>query len=101
MCHRGTDWSRTTSKASESEDDREAERSSWTTRAKTRLAAFVSGDETDESAPSAGETDEREPDETPRGPDETPREPPTAEVSPESDESETDEEREEEPILAD
>lgn len=119
MCHRRTDWSRTSSRASESDEESESEsdRAWWGARvareatrraravkprasAKERLAAFVSPDEivTTEETPTDG---------TPT--DEPPTEPmvePEPETSAEPSESETadeteEDEREAEPIPAD
>ncbi|MFC4450879.1 hypothetical protein [Halorussus aquaticus] len=47
MCHRRGDWSRTSSRVSEPEDERERDGTAWTVRAKERLAAFLASDEGD------------------------------------------------------
>jgi len=97
MCHRRTDWSRTSNRASvpadedetERDDRGRADRSPWPARARERLAALVPT-----GAWPAGETPEPFADEG----SVTEREPTT---EPESDPSESDDEREEEPIPAD
>ena len=87
MCHRRTDWSRTSSRASESNDEREEERAPWTARAKDRLATFVAPEE----------EKIEEPPEKPMVETETTGSKPSGDAE----EPETEDEREEEPIPAD
>lgn len=99
MCHRRTDWSRTSSRASEPDEESEPEndRASWGARAKERLVSFVSPPEmgaTDEESDSV----EEPPAESMVEPEpETTAEPTESEVADEAEEDE----REEEPIPAD
>lgn len=93
MCHRRGDWSRTSSKASEPEEQPEEKHAWLPSRAKDLLVTYVSGGATEST------------DETPEHPaveadSETPTAEPTeSEVSDEIEESE--DEREEDPIPAD
>ena len=47
MCHRRGDWSRTSSRASEPDEERDREESPGWVRAKARLVELVSRDETE------------------------------------------------------
>jgi hypothetical protein len=95
MCHRRGEWSRTSSRASETEAETErGERAGWTVRAKERLAALVSGVSEAESPEQP--TADRGP-ETPSA-DAPEREAPTETEAPTE---EPEDEREEEPIPAD
>ncbi|WP_135824695.1 hypothetical protein [Halorussus ruber] len=97
MCHRRGEWSRTSSRASEPEEDPD-ENSAWVgARAKDLLVTFVSGDadETPEREKPEAPTIEAEP-ETPETDPKTPSADPT-EVEEDAEEPE----REEDPISAD
>ncbi|WP_137284294.1 hypothetical protein [Halorussus salinisoli] len=86
MCHRRGDWSRTSDRASESDDERERDETpGWTARAADRLATFLSVG----NSHADGETPERPVSETT----------PTGETT-DSEADETEDEREE-PIPAD
>ena len=94
MCHRRGDWSRTSSRASEPDEEREREETPGWVRAKDRLVSFVSRDESEP---------DRESPERPAMETESPslrEEASESEVSEES-ESAVDDEHEEEPIPAD
>jgi len=98
MCHRRGDWSRTSSRASEPEEDPD-ENSAWVgARAKDLLVTFVSGGTTE----SENETPDREKPERPavEADPETPSTDST-ESGVEEDADEPELEREEEPIPAD
>jgi hypothetical protein len=100
MCHKRGEWSRTSSRVSESEAERDEEKAWWPSRAKERLVTFVSagGGETTDETP---ESDRERPEIPAVDPEpETPSADPTeSELEDEADDPET--EREEDPIPAD
>lgn len=89
MCHRRSDWSRTPSRASEPEDEPADDREWWGVRARERLASFVSAEE---ETPA----NEREPPATVTESNRNEAVEDDAETA-----SDTGDERESEPVLAD
>lgn len=113
MCHRRGEWSRTSSRAPETKDEREREEAAgWTARARERLAALVPTDRggepparpaVDSQPTSMGDRDSASMAESPESADPTDSTEPadSTESTDSTEPTDVEEEREEEPIPAD